>query len=127
MAGSNLVVLIGRITADPEIKFTPNGTPVCRFTLAVDRPKPKDAERAETDFIPVVTFGRLAEVVADNVVKGQQLSVHGRLQIRSYDDREGIRRRAAEVVAQRVLFLAKPRNVSQEAEPAEEQVEEIPF
>lgn len=100
----NKVILIGRLTKDPELRYTPNGVAVTRFTLAVDRRQIKDRER-ETDFIDIVVWQKQAETCASYLGKGRLVAVEGRLQIRSYDDSQGIRRKAAEVVAETVRFL----------------------
>jgi len=106
----NLVVLIGRLTHDPELRYTPgNGTAVTTFDLAVDRPFTNKQGEREADFIRIVTWDKLAETCANYLQKGRLIAATGRLQIRSYDDREGIRRKAAEVVARDIRFLEPPR------------------
>ncbi|HOV80844.1 MAG TPA: single-stranded DNA-binding protein [Bacillota bacterium] len=104
----NKVILIGRLTRDPELRYTPNGVAVARFTLAVDRRQVKDRAR-ETDFIDIVVWQKQAETCANYLGKGRLVAVEGRLQIRSYDDSQGIRRKAAEVVAETVRFLDRAR------------------
>jgi single-strand DNA-binding protein len=102
----NKIILIGRLVQDPELRYTPaGGVAVANFTLAVDRPFVNQKGERETDFIRIVTWRKLAETCANNLSKGRLVAVEGRLQIRSYDDREGIRRTAAEVVAGNVHFL----------------------
>lgn len=100
----NRIILIGRLTKDPELRYTPNGVAVARFTLAVDRRQAKDREK-EADFIDIVVWQKLAETCANYIGKGRLVAVEGRLQIRSYDDNQGIRRKAAEVVAENIRFL----------------------
>lgn len=100
----NRVILIGRLTKDPELRYTPNGVAVARFTLAVDRRQAKDREK-EADFIDIVVWQKQAENCANYIGKGRLVAVDGRLQIRSYDDSQGIRRKAAEVIAENVRFL----------------------
>jgi len=105
----NKVILIGRLTRDPELRHTPQGTPVATLTVAVDRPfTSKDGQR-ETDFIDVVVWQKLAETVARLLSKGRLIMVEGRLQVRSYTDKEGQKRRVYEVVAENVRFLDKPK------------------
>lgn len=117
----NLVVLIGRLTRDPELRYTPgNGTAVATFTLAVDRPFTNKQGEREADFIRIVTWDKLAETCANYLQKGRLVAVTGRLQIRSYDDREGIRRKAAEVVARDVRFLEPPRSEGTDSFPGNE-------
>ena len=96
----NHIVLIGRLTKDPELRYTNNGTAVASFTLAVNRFK-KD----EADFINIVAWKAQAENCAQYLTKGSQVAVEGRLQIRSYEDKEQKRRTVAEVVANSVQFL----------------------
>lgn len=103
----NHIVLIGRLCADPELRYTQSGTPVASFTLAVDRAHKSQAGERETDFIAVVVWQKLAEVVAQHLKKGRLAAVQGRLHIRSYENREGQKVRVAEVVATEVQFLDK--------------------
>jgi single-strand DNA-binding protein len=106
----NKIILIGRLTADPEIRYTGNGTPVAKFTLACTRPFQNQNGERETDFIDVVTWSGLAETCSNYTKKGYMVTVEGRLQIRSYDDKQGIRRKAAEVVADGIRFLDRGKN-----------------
>jgi len=101
----NKIILIGRLTADPELRFTPGGVPVSRFTLAVNRNFSNKQGERDTDFIDVVVWRNLAETCSNYLKKGYMAAVDGRLQIRSYDDNQGIRRKAAEVIAENVRFL----------------------
>lgn len=101
----NKVILIGRLTRDPELRHTQSGHAVSGFTLAVDRNfKNADGEK-EADFIPVVAWRKLAEVCSEHLGKGRLVAVEGRLQIRGYEDKQGNKRKAAEVVANEVKFL----------------------
>ena len=101
----NKVVLIGRLTKDPELKFTPGtGTAVATFTLAVDRRFSKDGQK-EADFIPVVVWGKQAESTANYMNKGKMMGVSGRIQTRSYDAKDGTKKYITEVVADEVQFL----------------------
>ena len=105
----NRVVLIGRLTRDPELRYTPNaGVAVTNFTLAVDRPFTNQQGERETDFVNIVVWRKQAENSAHYLKKGLLAAVDGRLQIRSFDDSQGIRRKAVEVVAENVRFLEKP-------------------
>ncbi|ACX51835.1 single-strand binding protein [Ammonifex degensii KC4] len=105
----NRVILIGRLVRDPELRHTPQGTSVGGFTVAVDRPAAQEGER-KADFIDVVVWSGLAEVCCRNLTKGRLVAVEGRLQTRSYEDSRGIRRRVAEVVAENVRFLDRPKD-----------------
>jgi single-strand DNA-binding protein len=106
----NRIVLIGRLTQDPELRYTNSGTAVASFTLAVDRPRTNQAGERETDFIPIVVWQKQAETVAQYLQKGRLAAVDGRLQLRSYENREGQKVRVAEVVAESVRFLDKASN-----------------
>ncbi len=101
----NTVVLIGRLTKDPELRYTPGGKAVATLRLAVDRGTTNAQGEKETDFIDVVVWERQAETVANYLQKGRLIAVQGRLQIRQYDTQEGQRRERAEVVANTVRFL----------------------
>lgn len=101
----NKTVLIGRLTKDPELKYTPgNGTAVTTITLAVDRRFTKDNQK-EADFIPVVIWGKSAEATAQHMKKGLLMGVFGRIQTRSYEAKEGGKRYVTEVVAEEIKFL----------------------
>nr|WP_234118386.1 single-stranded DNA-binding protein [Clostridium hydrogenum] len=101
----NKVVLIGRLTKDPELKFTPgNGTAVTSLTLAVDRRFKRDGQQ-EADFIPVVVWGKQAESTANYMSKGKLMGVSGRIQTRTYDAKDGTKRYVTEIVAEEVQFL----------------------
>lgn len=102
----NKVVLIGRLTKDPELKFTPgNGNAVATFTLAVDRRLPNKDGVREADFVPIVVWGKQAESTANYMSKGKLMGVSGRIQTRTYDAKDGTRRYVTEVVAEEVQFL----------------------
>ncbi|NLZ93356.1 MAG: single-stranded DNA-binding protein [Firmicutes bacterium] len=99
----NRIILIGRLTRDPELRYTAaNGKAVASFTLAVNR---RFSQQQEADFIPIVVWDKQAEACANYLGKGSLVAVEGRLQVRSYEDREGKRRTIAEVVAESVKFL----------------------
>ena len=102
----NKAILIGRLTRDPEVRYTQSGVAVCTFTLAVDRKfAKKDSGQPTADFIPIVTWRKLAEICGNNLVKGRRISVEGRIQVRSYDAQDGSKRYATEIVADEVEFL----------------------
>lgn len=102
MASMNKIILIGRLTADPEFRYTPNGAPVSNFSIAVDR---KFSKNDETDFIAIVAWRRLAEICNEFLHKGKLVAIEGRLQTRSYEDKDGNRRKAFEVVADEMEML----------------------
>jgi len=104
----NRVVLIGRLTKDPELKYTPgSGKAVTNFNMAVDRRLPNKEGQKEVDFVPIVVWGKIAENVANYCSKRKLIGVSGRLQIRSYDGKDGVKRTIAEIVADEVQFLEK--------------------
>ncbi|AAX92037.1 TPA: single-stranded DNA-binding protein [Staphylococcus aureus] len=105
----NRVVLVGRLTKDPELRSTPNGVNVGTFTLAVNRTFTNAQGEREADFINVVVFKKQAENVKNYLSKGSLAGVDGRLQTRSYDNKEGRRVFVTEVVADSVQFL-EPKN-----------------
>lgn len=115
---TNNCVFIGRLTADPQLRYTQSGVAYTRFTIAVDRDY-KNAQGAyETDFIDILTWRQLAEIVANNLEKGRLVSVEGRLQIESYTDSQGIRRKSAVIVADKVRFLDSKKNGQERHENA---------
>lgn len=99
----NRIVLMGRLTHDPELRRTQSDTPVCSFSLAVDRDYKRDGEK-ETDFIDIVAWRSTADFVSKYFTKGRMAVVEGRLQIRDWTDKEGGKRRSAEVIADNVYF-----------------------
>lgn len=109
----NHIVLIGRLTRDPELRYTPNGVAVANFDLAVDRPMKNQAGEKEVDFIRIVAWQKTAELCANYLKKGRQVAIEGRLQIRSYEDKDGQKKRVAEVVANQVQFLDRAKDDGQ--------------
>jgi single-strand DNA-binding protein len=115
----NRVILIGRLTHEVELRYTTSGNAVATFTLAVDRPRSK---QKETDFIPIVVWQKKAENCANYTNKGSLVAVDGRLQVRTYDAKDGTKRWVTEVIAENVRFLDK------KDKPGLEQIgEEVPF
>ena len=104
----NKTILIGRLTDDPELRYTANGTAVCNFTLAVQRPFKNREGEYDADFIDIVVWRKQAETCANHLGKGRLVAVDGRLQIRTYETDEGYNRRVSEVVANDVRFLEWP-------------------
>ncbi len=103
----NKVILMGRLTRDPEVRYTQTGKVVCQFTLAVDRPFTNQEGQREADFIPVVIWGKIAELCGNSLTKGQRALVDGRLQIRSYDAKDGTKRWVTEIIANGVEFIER--------------------
>jgi len=102
----NRVILVGRLTRDPELRYTPSGVAVTTFSLAVDRQFKNAQGEKEADFINVVAWRQTAELCAQYLKKGSQTGVDGRLQTRSYDNKEGKRVYVTEVVAENIQFLS---------------------
>ena len=100
----NQIVLMGRLTRDPELRRTGSGVAVASFTLAVDRDFAAQGAEKETDFVDIVAWRNTAEFVSRYFTKGRMAVVTGRLQIRNWTDKEGNKRRSAEVVADNVYF-----------------------
>ena len=100
----NRIILMGRLTRDPELRRTQSGTAVTSFSLAVDRDFKSQSGEKETDFIDIVAWRNTAEFVCNYFTKGRMAVVEGRLQIRDWTDRDGGKRRSAEVVADNVYF-----------------------
>ena len=103
----NRVILLGRLTKDPEVRYTNNDKVVATFTLAVPRPFTSAEGKTELDYINIVIWGKPAEVIGNYVTKGQRLLVEGRLQIRSYDANDGTKKYVTEVVAYNFEFIEK--------------------
>ncbi len=110
----NRIVLIGRLTKDPELRYTQSGKAVCTFTLAVDRPYLANNGNREADFINIVVWNKTAENCAQYLAKGKLAAVDGRLQIRSYDGQDGQRRYVTEIIADNVRFLSPKSEGSQQ-------------
>ncbi len=118
----NHIVIMGRLTAAPELRYTQQNTPVASFTLAVDRDFQSGGSERQTDFIPCVAWRGTAEFVSKYFTKGSMAAVSGRLQLRDWTDKDGNKRRTAEVVAESVYFgESKKRDTSPDV-----QFEEIP-
>lgn len=100
----NNVVLMGRLTADPELKQTPNGVAVLSFSIAVDRDYTQQGQERQADFINIVAWRQTAEFICKYFAKGQMIALKGSIQTRSYEDRQGNKRTAFEVVADKVYF-----------------------
>ena len=100
----NKIILMGRLTRDPELRRTGSGTAVTSFSLAVDRDFKSQSGEKETDFIDIVAWRNTAEFVSKYFTKGRMAVVEGRLQLRDWTDKDGNKRRSAEVVADNVYF-----------------------
>ena len=101
----NHITLLGRLTKDADVRYTPNNKVVATFTLAVDRPF--SGEKKEADFIPVVVWGKSAELIGNSCQKGHRLLIEGRLQIRNFEAKDGTKRYVAEVIANSFEFIER--------------------
>lgn len=108
----NKALLIGNLSRDPDYTTTPNGTPVCRFTLAVQRRFPDASGKRHADFLNVVAWRQLADLCGRYLAKGRKAAVIGEIQTRSYDAQDGTKRYITEIIADEVQFLS-PVNAGQ--------------
>ena len=109
----NKVILMGRLTRDPEVRYTQSGKVVCQFTLAVDRLTTNEQGQLEADFVSIVVWGKIAELCGNSLIKGNRALVDGRLQIRSYEAKDGSGKRwVTEVIANSVQFLDRKNSES---------------
>ncbi len=136
----NKAIIVGRLTRAPESRTTPNGQIVCTFGVATTRVwKDSSGEKKEkTEFHNIVTWGKLAELCQQYLVKGQMVFVEGRIETRSWETPDGTKRSRTEIIAENIQFGSKPKGITPEEEPVEEiipeeppseeiNVEEIPF
>ena len=103
----NKIIVLGRCTADPIIRYTQNQKVVAQFTLAVDRPFLNQQGNKEADFIPCIVWGKGAELIGNSCAKGHRLVVEGRLQIRNYEDKDGQKKWVSEVIANNFEFIER--------------------
>lgn len=106
----NKVIIMGRLTRDPELRRTQGGTAVTSFTMAVDRDFKAQSGEKETDFIDVVAWRNTGEFAAKYLAKGRMAAVEGRIQVRDWQDKDGNRRKSVEVVADNVYFADSKRD-----------------
>ena len=100
----NKANLMGRLTKEPEVRYSQSNLAICSFTLAIDRRFSRQGEEKQADFLPIVTFGKTAEFCEKYFHKGQQVAVSGRIQTRTWDDNEGKRRYITEIIGEDVYF-----------------------
>lgn len=103
----NEVILMGRLTRDPDVRMTQNGTTAANFALACERDHAQQGQDRETDFFDIVAFGKTADFVGQYFAKGQLVAVKGRLQQRDWTDKQGNKRRTTEILAGRCYFAEK--------------------
>ena len=116
----NNVIIMGRLTRDPELRRTQGGTAVTSFTMAVDRDFKSQSGEKETDFIDVVVWGKTAEFAANYFTKGRMAIVEGRLQVRNWQDKDGNKRKTGEVVADRMYFGDSKQEDKKQPAPADD-------
>ncbi len=120
----NRIILIGRVTAVPEMRYTQSGKPVASFSLAVNRPKRSSASQEmkepqqDVDFINIVAWQNLAEICSRFLEKGKLICIEGRLQIRNYTGSDGVKRKACEVIANDMRMLSSKNASAQESDAA---------
>ncbi len=109
MSGVNKVILVGRLGADPEVRYTPGGAAVANFRMATSENWTKDGERQErTEWHKIVAFGKLGEICGEYLAKGKQVYIEGRIQTRSWEDKDGNKRWMTEIVANNMQMLGSP-------------------
>lgn len=123
----NKIVVLGRLTKDPEIRYTQSQKVVAQFTLAVDRPFSNEQGQREADFIPVVVWGKQAELIGNSCVKGNRLLVEGRLQIRNYEAKDGTKRWVAEIIANNFDFIERKEQPKDMASMGTDVTKSMPF
>lgn len=112
----NKVILVGRLARDPEVRYTQSGKANATFSLAVSRFS--GGQNNTTDFIPIVAWEKLAEICGNNLIKGSQILVEGRMQVRNYEAQDGTKRYVTEVVAQNIEFLGSKQTRPSDDHPA---------
>lgn len=127
--GLNKVMIIGHLGKDPEMRYTPSGRPVTTFNVAADHSwnTSEGERRTKTEWFTVVAWRNLAEICNQLLVKGQQVYVEGRLQSRSWEDKEGKRHTSVEVVANEMIMLGKRQSSDDQSDEVETDEDEFPF
>lgn len=121
----NNVIIMGRLTRDPELRRTQSGTAVTSFTMAVDRDFKSQSGEKETDFIDVVAWRNTGEFAAKYLAKGRMAAVEGRIQVRDWQDKDGNRRKSVEVVADNVYFADSKRDSKPQESRDDQEFDEI--
>jgi single-strand DNA-binding protein len=123
----NKIVILGRLTKDPEVRYTPSQKVVASLTLAVDRPFLGQDGKREADFIPVVIWGKTAELVGNSCAKGHRLLVEGRLQIRNFDAKDGTKHWVTEIIATNIEFIERREQPKDMANMGTDVTKDVPF
>lgn len=125
------VIGMGRLTKDPEVRYTQSGKCVCTFVLAVNREMKNEQGTYDADFVPVVVWGKAAELAGNSLAKGHRVLVEGRLQNRSYEAKDGSKRYIAEIISQHIEFVERKadveRNFDAQPKSAPFESEIVPF
>ena len=126
---TNHITILGRLTKEVDVRYTPSQKVVASFTLAVDRPFLNQQGQREADFIPVVVWGKAAELVGNSCGKGHRLLVEGRLQNRSYEAKDGTKRYITEIIADKMEFIERKADIQKHEEPKtmSEMGKDVPF
>jgi single-strand DNA-binding protein len=137
MAGINKVILVGNLGADPEIRYTPSGTAVANFRLATSetRTNKEGQKETKTEWHRIVTFGKLAEICGEYLAKGKQVYIEGKIQTRSWDDKDGTKKYMTEIVANTMQMLGGKDASSSAPAPSEgpgydtppSDIDDVPF
>lgn len=131
----NRVVLIGRLTKDPTVRYTQNQKVICQFTLAVDRPFRNQTGEQEVDFIPIVLWGKSAELAGNSCAKGNRLGIEGRIQVHTYEDKDTHKTIwVTEVIGDRIEFIERKADAAKTADTSNKESntisvlgKEVPF
>jgi single-strand DNA-binding protein len=123
----NKIAILGRLTKDPQMRYTQSQKVVTTFTLAVDRPFLNQDGKREADFIPVVVWGKAAELVGNSCKKGHRLLVEGRLQIRNFDAKDGTKHWVTEIIATNIEFIERREQPKDMANMGTDVTKDAPF
>ena len=123
----NRITILGRLTKDPDCRTVASGKSVAQFTLAVDRPFLNQQGQREADFIPVVVWGKAAELVGNSCKKGHRLLVEGRLQIRNFDAKDGTKHWVTEIIATNIEFIERREQPKDMANMGTDVTKDAPF
>ena len=122
------VIAMGRVVKEPEVKYSQTGKCLCTFIIACNREYKNEQGNYDADFVPVVVWGKAAELCGNSLDKGHRILVEGRLQIRSYDAKDGTKKYITEIISQHIEFIERKSDVQPKTEkPAEPFDEDVPF
>lgn len=121
------VIAMGRVVKEPEVKYSQTGKCLCTFVIACNREFKNEQGNYDADFVPVVVWGKAAELAAGSLDKGHRILVEGRLQIRSYDAKDGSKRYITEIISQHIEFIERKADIQPKTEKQEPFDENVPF